>query len=89
MSSHMKRDFLVYSGSQYPSFYGFIRTGRRVYIREYVVVRVSTVPHEFCRLLRYVKVFLTSCFLLPEDYPGKVALLVYLSPCKFEYIASS
>lgn len=52
MTSAMKRDFLVYSGSQYPSFYGFIRTGRRVYIREYVVVRVSTFPHEFCRLLR-------------------------------------
>ena len=58
-----------------------------MYVRERVFVGLAPFPHEDASLLRDVEVLLPLGFLLLEDEPRELPLLVHVSPCDAQHVA--
>ena len=89
MSCAMKRYLFLYSCTEHPPLYGFVGTRWGIYVPEYAFIRFAPLAHEFRSLRCDVKVFKPSRLFLFEDDPGIFALLVYLSPCQLQYVATA
>ena len=80
MSCAMKRYLFLYSCTEHPPLYGFVRAAWRMYVAKWVVVLLAPLSEKLRRLWRNVKVFKTARLFLLEYNPCKVALFVYVAP---------
>ena len=89
MSSAMKCYLLLDASPKHPPFDCLIGAAWRMDVGKRVVVWLAPLSEKFCRLWRYIKIFLSFRFFLLKDNSHIFSLLLYLTPCKIDDVASA